>query len=258
MYKSTHFSQLDFVQKGPEHVKCVKFGLKFGLNLGGVLFLSHKKNFIRGMRTALIVGITGHVGKRLIDKLLNSRSYRRLHSISRKDHRKIKNIHLVKHIVDFDNLEAHRDIFEQVEEVFCLVGSAYVNMNNQDEPEKLDYDYPIHVAKLAKSSGVKRFLLINPTMNKLNSSDPVMQKRKKLEDEIQCMGFEDFHVIRANKVTASKHWITPRKKWMKFVSFLGELIGKNPGGYNRIPGNILADEIFSWALSRRKLKKTKS
>ncbi|MFY8021513.1 MAG: NAD-dependent epimerase/dehydratase family protein [Bacteroidia bacterium] len=207
------------------------------------------------MRTAMVVGMSGHTGKKLIEKLLLSRTYRRVITLSRREDRKLKNIHLIKHIVDFGNLEPHREVFESCDEVFCLLGKDYVNAKVQTEIEQLVYNYPIEVARMAKAVGIKRFLLLNPTIEKLNSSDPEMRLRKQLEEEILQMGFEDFHVVRIGKIQKPKHWITLRRKWLNFVKFTRKMMGKSPDGFHSIPANILADEIFQWANSQPDLLK---
>ncbi|MFY8110270.1 MAG: NAD(P)H-binding protein [Bacteroidia bacterium] len=207
------------------------------------------------MRTAMVVGMSGHTGKKLIEKLLVSRSYRRVITLSRRDDRKQKNIHLIKHIVDFTNLEPHKSIFESCDEVFCLLGKDYVNAKVQTEIDNLVYVYPISVAKMAKEAGIKRFLLLNPTIEKLESNDPEMRQRKQLEQEISALGFEDFHVIRVGKINKPKHWITPRRKLLSFVKAIRGVLGKSTDGYNSIPANILADEIFNWANSQPELLK---
>jgi hypothetical protein len=207
------------------------------------------------MRTAMVVGMSGHTGKKLIEKLLVSRTYRRVVTLSRRDDRKQKNIHLLKHIVDFENLEPYRSVFESCDEVFCLLGKEYVNAKVQTEIDNLAYVYPIAVAKMAKQVGIKRFLLLNPTTDKLESNDPEMQLRKKLENEISSLGFEDFHVVRVGKIQKPKHWITPRRKWMSIIKTIKRILGKNTDGFGSIPANILADEIFIWANSQPELLK---
>ncbi len=207
------------------------------------------------MRTAMVVGMSGHTGKKLIEKLLVSRTYRRVITLSRRDDRKQKNIHLIKHIVDFTNLEPHRNVFESCDEVFCLLGKDYVNAKVQTEIDNLVYVYPISVAKMAKDVGIKRFLLLNPTLDRLNSNDPEMIQRKQLEKEISTLGFEDFHIIRVGKIKKPKHWITPRRKLLGFMKLLRGLLGKSTEGYHSIPANILADEIFNWANSQPDLMK---
>ena len=105
---------------------------------------------------------------------------------------------------------------------------------------------------MAKSSGVRRFVLINPHVE-FNKSTVYIQKRLKLENTINQMGFEDFKIFKVNQISVAKNWTTVRKKLNQIQLKIIGLFGRKIEGYLKVPANILVEDITNWSTQQPEL-----
>ena len=131
-------------------------------------------------KTALLLGATGLIGSHLLHLLLDSRDYQTVVVITRRslpDHPKLRQVLME----DFDQLPKLSDAFAGVEDVFCCLGTTIRKAGTQEKFRKVDYDYPVTAARLAKEAGVRRYLLVS-SMG-ANSHAKVFYSRVKGETE---------------------------------------------------------------------------
>lgn len=204
------------------------------------------------MRRAMVVGVSGNIGKLLVQKLVNNKMYRFVIVLTRIKERKFKHIHIKKVIVDFNQINEYSNHFLEADEVFCLLGSSYSSDKLLADAAQLDYEIPLAIAQLAKSNGVNRFVLLNPHCEH-NQSTPYLKRRWKLEKEIAAMGFEDFKIFRVNQISIAKKWMSIRKKInLMYVNIL-RLTGRKIDGYLQVPANILVEDIANWVFQQPEL-----
>ena len=111
-------------------------------------------------KTALIVGATGLVGRQVLDVLLKNDYYSEVlvvcrRSVGVKDNR-IKEI-----IIDFDKFEEYQDQIS-ANDYYCSIGTTMKQAGSKDVFWKVDYSYPIKLAKRALSDPkFEQFLLVS-------------------------------------------------------------------------------------------------
>ena len=204
------------------------------------------------MRRAMVVGVSGNLGKLLVQKLVNNKMYRFVTVFTRVNERKFKHVHVKKVIVDFKQIEQYQTHFLEIDEVFCLLGSQYSSDKLLEDANTLDFEIPLAIANMAKQSGVKRFVLLNPNCEH-NQSTNYLKSRWKLEKEIAKLGFEDFKVFRVNQIAIAKRWMSIRKKIKLFYINLLRLTGKKIEGYLQVPANILVEDMATWTFQQSEL-----
>jgi hypothetical protein len=204
------------------------------------------------MRRAMVVGVSGNLGKLLVQKLVNNKLYKYVIVFTRMNERKLKHIHIKKVIVDFNQIHLHKEEFLACDEVYCLLGSQYTSTVSVENSSNLDFEIPLEIAKMAKSSGVRRFVLINPHVE-FNKSTVYIQKRLKLENTINQMGFEDFKIFKVNQISVAKNWTTVRKRINQIQLKIIGLFGRKIEGYLKVPANILVEDITNWATQQPEL-----
>ena len=111
------------------------------------------------MRTALVAGGSGLIGRELVQKLINSDQYGLIYLLSRKQggpvHEKIREI-----VVDFEQMNLLK-FDEPIDDVFCTLGTTMKQAGSRENFEKVDYKYVIALANLGKEAGAKKFLVIS-------------------------------------------------------------------------------------------------
>lgn len=109
-------------------------------------------------KTALLAGASGLVGNELLHILLDSPYYSRVKILVRRPldmaHEKLEQV-----VTDFDKLDHYAHHFD-VDDVFCCLGTTIKKAGSQDAFKKVDYEYPLKMAEMAKSQQVKNFLII--------------------------------------------------------------------------------------------------
>lgn len=145
-------------------------------------------------KTALIVGVTGLIGKELLQNLLNSSHYKQVIAIARRNlntnHPKLKEV-----ITDLEHLHQFKSYF-QVDDVFCCLGTTIKNAKTKEVMKRIDVDYPILVAKLSKEMGASHFLVVSSMGANKKSSIFYSKIKGILEDELQNIGYSSLSIFR--------------------------------------------------------------
>ena len=176
-------------------------------------------------KTALLAGSTGLIGGQLLELLLTDNGYTHVIAISRKpleaSHPKLRNI-----VADVTSLEQHKDQLT-AEDVFCCLGTTMRQAKTKEAFRKVDFDYPVLLAKLSRERGAKQYLLVSALG--ANKSSFIFYNRVKglTEEAIASIGFECYHVLRPSLLAGprTKHRAgEDAAKW--FYRVFGFLIPK--------------------------------
>lgn len=208
------------------------------------------------MRVGLIVGISGYIGKSLMESLLNNRQYKKVVVLTRRENRRLRNIHLKKVNVDFTAIENYSEEFKDVNDVYCLLGTDYINTLNLEDSSMFEYEYPLSIAKVAKKEGVKSFFLINPSKASVTSNVEKFKLRAKLAAEIKQLGFENFYVFNVNKIGKSVNLSSGLFVMNKSIGNVVNIIGFGLlNKFKSTPANLLANKMVEVAISNPLEKK---
>ncbi|MDG5472797.1 oxidoreductase [Jeotgalibacillus sp. ET6] len=109
-------------------------------------------------RTAVVIGATGLVGQEVVKELCKREEYSEVTAITR-THMNITHQKLINKIIDFDYLEGmHLGL---VDDVYCCLGTTMKKAGSKAAFRKVDLDYPLQFASLAKKNNVRQFLVIS-------------------------------------------------------------------------------------------------
>lgn len=154
-----------------------------------------------GMRAAIVVGATGLTGTSLVEQLCENDEYVSVLVIARRKpvftHPKLE----VK-IRDFDTLE-EKDI-EFAHELYCCLGTTIKKAGSREMFEKVDFEYPLAIASLAKKRGIPHMLVI--TAMGANESSPFYYNRVKgkLEHDLIELGLQRLSIIRPSLLVGDR------------------------------------------------------
>lgn len=155
------------------------------------------------MKKALIAGSTGLIGSQLLQLLLNDDYYDRVKAISRKPleitHPKLENI-----VLDFDRLAEHHDKLK-ADDVFCCLGTTIKKVKTKEKFRKVDFDYPVELAKLTKTNGAEQYLLVSALGADKNSKIFYNQVKGEVEEAIGHVGFKSYHIFRPSLLMGDRN-----------------------------------------------------
>lgn len=145
-------------------------------------------------KTALLAGASGLVGNELLHILLNSSHYSQVKILVRHP-LEIAQEKLEQIITDFDKLDDYADYFN-VDDVYCCLGTTIKKAGSQEAFKKVDYDYPLKMAELAKSHQVKNFLVITALGADSNSKVFYSRTKGQLQLHLKKTGLTALHIFQ--------------------------------------------------------------
>ncbi len=146
------------------------------------------------MKIALVAGSTGLIGKQLLQLLLDDPGYKIVKAISRQplgiDHPKLQNL-----VIDFARLsEYYWDM--KADDVFCCLGTTIKQARTKEAFRKVDYEYPLELAKLSKNQGASQYLLVSALGADRHAKVFYNQVKGEVEEAIDNVGFQSYHIFR--------------------------------------------------------------
>lgn len=121
---------------------------------------------------ALIFGYTGETAKALIKVLAQDPRYSSVKLVGRReadvDYGGIDASEASKkfklHVIDFDQLDDHPSLFEEVDVGFSLLGTTRTK-SNKEQYRIIDHDYAVRLAELALNAGCKEYYVVTSAVN---------------------------------------------------------------------------------------------
>ncbi len=147
-------------------------------------------------KTALLAGATGLVGGHILRLLLKDDSIADVRVLVRRPLASTaKNPRVRELAADFDRLEEHPDWFK-VDFVFSALGTTIGKAGSQPAFRKVDFDYPLAIAKLARAAGARQFLFVSALGADPRSFFFYNRVKGELEDAIRKIGYPSVTVAR--------------------------------------------------------------
>lgn len=154
-----------------------------------------------GMRAAIVVGATGLTGTSLVEQLCENDEYVSVTVIARRapafTHPKLE----VK-IRNFDALE-EKD-FELAHELYCCLGTTIKKAGSREQFEKVDFEYPLTIASLAKKRGIPHMLVITAMGANEKSLFYYNRVKGKLENDLVELGLQRLSIIRPSLLVGER------------------------------------------------------
>lgn len=145
-------------------------------------------------KSALIAGATGLTGSELVKVLLKDPAYDKVKVLTRRpldmDHPKLEQIK-----ADFFRLDQYAEHFK-VNDVFCCLGTTIKKAGSQKAFRRVDYDYPVKIAQLAKAAGAKKFLVISAMGADVRSNVFYSRVKGQMEEALKKIEFPALHIFR--------------------------------------------------------------
>lgn len=145
-------------------------------------------------KSALIAGATGLTGSELVKVLLEDPAYDKVKVLTRRpldlEHPKLEQVK-----ADFFRLDQYGEHFK-VDDVFCCLGTTIRKAGSQKAFRRVDYDYPVKIAELAKANGATKFLVISAMGADAKSNVFYSRVKGQMEEALKRMDFSSLHIFR--------------------------------------------------------------
>ena len=146
------------------------------------------------MKTALIFGSSGLVGKNLLSQVINNSNYSKIKIFVRSSpdisDRKIEIIN-----TDFKDLEIIKNLITGDDCFFCI-GTTKKNSPDKSEYRRVELDLPKKIAQISKSNNVKSFIFVSSGFADPKNSGDYLKFKGLVEEEIKSLNFEKIGILR--------------------------------------------------------------
>ena len=146
------------------------------------------------MKTALIFGSSGLVGKNLLNQVINNSNYSKIKIFVRSSpdisDRKIE---IIK--TDFKDLEIIKNLITGDDCFFCI-GTTKKNSPDKKEYRRIELDLPKQIAQISKSNNVKSFIFVSSGFADPKNSGDYLKFKGLVEEEIKSLNFQKIGILR--------------------------------------------------------------
>jgi uncharacterized protein YbjT (DUF2867 family) len=188
------------------------------------------------LKTALVLGATGLVGKALVEQLCADHRYQTVTCLVRKPLSRdfftansLSNPTTLTKIqpitVDFENLQDYQGYFG-AEHVYVCLGTTIKKAGNKDAFRKVDFEYVHVAAQLARAQRAVSFVWISSVGADAKSPNFYLRVKGELENAIINMsGLDNASAVRPSLLLGERQEMRPAEKLASLMSpFLSPLL----------------------------------
>ena len=150
----------------------------------------------------LHVGATGLVGRLVLERLLASPGVTQVTTPTRRP-LDVQHPRLHNPVVNFEAL--HEDApWWAVDAVICTLGTTMAAAGSQAAFRRVDHDYPLHVAQLARRHGAQTYALNSAMGARARSSIVYNRVKGELEDALVALDYPSLVLVRPGLIDGER------------------------------------------------------
>ena len=162
------------------------------------------------MKKALIFGATGFIGSYLLADLLYNSDYEKVIAVVRRDPG-VNHPKLALLTGDLDLLPKIKDSLE-ADDVFIALGTTKKKTPCRAEYYRIDHDYPVRAAEIAKDKGATSVFLVSAINADANSHVFYLRTKGEAERDILALGYDHTHIFRPSLIMGTRREHRPMEK----------------------------------------------
>ncbi|HVG25765.1 MAG TPA: NAD(P)H-binding protein [Thermoanaerobaculia bacterium] len=174
------------------------------------------------MRTVLLLGATGLVGREVLSLLLDDGDVGRVVVVARRPTGAAQP-KLDEHVFDLGEMEQHAGVFA-VDQIVCALGTTIKQAGSRERFRVVDHDYPLIAARLGKANGARHYLLVSALGASAESRVFYNRVKGEVERDIIALGYRSTTIARPSlllgdrgelrmgeKIAEKFAWLAPPK-----------------------------------------------
>jgi uncharacterized protein YbjT (DUF2867 family) len=190
-------------------------------------------------RSVLVVGATGLVGAEVVAQLLADQTVGRIIVVARRKPDALPS-RVEAHAIDFDRLADYEPLFA-VDQIICALGTTIKQAGSQAAFRKVDFEYPLTIARLGLKKGARHFLLVSALGASSASSIFYNRVKGELEDQLRSLGYRAVTIARPSLLIGAR-------KEFRLLERVGAVIGEFvPGRYRPVRAAAVARSLVDAA-----------
>ncbi|MCV6622432.1 MAG: NAD-dependent epimerase/dehydratase family protein [Cellvibrionaceae bacterium] len=152
--------------------------------------------------SAVIIGASGLVGSALLTMLNQCESFSKITAITRRALNDCPE-GVVNAVIDFEQLEDYPELFK-ADCFFSCLGTTRKQAGSIAAQRRVDFDYQLQAAKMAKSSGVGHMLLVSSSGANAASGSAYLKMKGELEIEVRQLEFNRLAILQPSLLRGTR------------------------------------------------------
>lgn len=177
----------------------------------------------QNLKTAIVVGSTGLIGRLLVKKLLNDPRYSKVKVFARRT-TGLTSPKLHEYIVDFNLIEMWGDKITG-DELFSALGTTIKQAGSKEKQYLVDYTYQYEVARAAAENHVQKYFLVSSIGANRFSPNFYLRIKGALDYDVSEMPFSRIVIFQPAGLIGERENPRPGEKiGIAIANFIGGLI----------------------------------
>lgn len=154
------------------------------------------------MRTALMIGGSGLVGRFCLQALLEEPFYDEVISVTRREMLDLSHPKLEQTVLPLENIATLE--LPPVHDVFCALGTTIRKAGSQQVFRQIDYELPLAAARHALKFGAEQFVLASSVGADSHSKNFYLRTKGELEDALKLLPFKALHIFQPSLLLGAR------------------------------------------------------
>ncbi len=122
-----------------------------------------------------------------------------------------------EHLMDFDRMEKHKDVFS-AGHVICALGTTMKRAGSREAFRKVDFTYACSAARLARENGARRFSLVSAAGANPKSLVFYNKVKGELEEAVSGLGYPEVGIFRPALILGDREEFRLTEEFAKSVA----------------------------------------
>lgn len=146
-----------------------------------------------------------------------------------------------QHVIDFERLDQHASLLG-TDALICTLGTTIRVAGSRQAFRRVDYDYPLHLARHALAQGTRHFLVVSALGANPRSRLFYNRVKGEMERDLQALGYPALTILRPSLLLGPRSEHRPGEELAKRLAFL------MPGPYKPVHADAVAACLVEQAL----------
>lgn len=198
-------------------------------------------------KKAVIAGSSGLIGSHLLQILLEQAYYDEVLILVRKklplQHHKLKQL-----VIDFEQPETYKNELNG-HALFCCLGSTKKKTPDFTIYHKIDHDYPLLLAQLAKPNGIEQYHLVSSIGADINGVNFYTKTKGETEADVAAVGISAVHIYRPSFLVGNRLESRPMEKFLNgLMKIINPLLFGGWKKYQSIEASTVAMAMYQQSI----------
>ena len=203
------------------------------------------------MKTAIVLGATGLVGQKLVDRLAKEQQIEKVVAVTRRPV-EYASSKIVNEVIDFENIDQYINIFRG-DIIFSCLGTTVKQAGTIQKQREVDVEYQYKAAKLSSENEVNHYILVSSSAANEESTSPYLKMKGELEKKVSALPFKRISILQPSLLKGERDSF---RLGESIANGLLAILCKLPflKRYRPISGDEVAKKMVSVSLSSGKGK----